>query len=48
MFYRAGRLKPDAIPRIFAGLPNYLSAPPKPETRGSLGKRARRSCRKNA
>ena len=41
MLYRAARLKSDAIPRIFAGLPNYLSAP-KPEARGSPGKRARR------
>ena len=41
MLYRAARLKPDAIPGIFAGLPNYLSVP-KPEARGSPGKRARR------
>ena len=41
VLYRAARLKPDATPRIFAGLPNYLSAP-KPEVRGSPGKRARR------
>ena len=47
VLYRAARLKPDALPRIFAGLPNDLSAP-KPEARGSPGKRARRSCRKNA
>ena len=40
MLYRAARLKPDAIPRIFAGLPNYISAP-KPEAIGSPGKRAR-------
>ena len=41
MLYRAARLKPDAIPRIFVGLPNYLSTP-KPEARGSPEKRARR------
>ena len=41
LYITAARLKPDAIPRIFAGLPNYLSAP-KPEARGSPGKCARR------
>ena len=41
MLSRAARLKPDAILRMFAGLPNYLSAP-KPEAMGSPGKRARR------
>ena len=35
VLYRAARLKPDATPRIFAGLPNYLSAP-KPEVREVL------------
>ena len=41
VLYGAARLKPDAIPRIFARLPNYLSAP-KPEAMGSPGKHARR------
>ena len=43
VLYRAARLKPDAIPRIFAGLPNYLSTP-KPE---ASSWEACSSCRKN-
>ena len=42
LHFTAARLKPDAIPRIFAGLPNYLSAPKPEAIRGSPGKRARR------
>ena len=41
VLYRSARLKPNATPRICAGLPIYLSTP-KPEARGSPGKRARR------
>ena len=41
LYITAARLKPDDIPSIFAGLPNYLSTP-KPEARGSPGKRAHR------
>ena len=34
-------LKPGAVPRIFKGLPTYLSAPT-PESRGSPSKRRRK------